>query len=128
MPKIILGQRPTEFSRTVKFPMLEGTDGEIRCRFKYRTKQEYAAMVDRLAEQSKITPDPATGLLPDYAEIMRRAVQGNGEYLKELLLGWDLEGEVNSENLNELADAYPAAASAIMEAYRVGCVEGKLGN
>lgn len=127
MAKIVLGQRPEKFSRTVKFPLLDGSEGVIKCEFKYRTKKEYAEFVDSIAASNgKI--EPVDGKLPDYAEIMDKAINQNAEYMQELLIGWDLDGPVNAENLREIADAYPAAATAIMDAYRMGCVEGKLGN
>lgn len=127
MAKIVFGQRPEKFSRAVKFPMLDGSDGVIKCDFKFRTKKEYAEFVDSIsAANGKI--EPVDGKMPDYAEIMDRAINQNAEYLEHLLLGWDLDGPVNADNLRELADVYPAAATAIMDAYRIGCVEGKLGN
>lgn len=127
MAKIVLGKRPEKFSRPVKFPMLDGSEGVIQCDFKYRTKTEYAAFVDSVAAN---TPnlEAVDGKAPDYADIMRNAVEKNSEYLLELLTGWDLDGPVSAANLKEIADAYPAAATAIMDAYRVGCVEGRLGN
>lgn len=127
MAKIVLGTRPEKFSRTVKFPMLDGTEGVIKCEFKYRTKREYAEFVDGIAARAGKV-EPVDGKLPDYAEIMDKAINQNAEYMQELLIGWDLDGPVNAENLREIADAYPAAAAAIMDAYRTGCVEGKLGN
>lgn len=127
MAKIVLGKRPEKFSRSVKFPLLDGSDGVIACEFKYRTKTEYAEFVDRIANSAGAV-EAVDGKLPDYAEVMRRAVSTNADYLQDVLVGWDLDGPVNSENLKEIANAYPAAATAIMDAYRMGCVEGKLGN
>lgn len=127
MAKIIIGKRPEKFSRPVKFPMLDGTEGVIKCEYKYRTKTEYAEFVDSVAAKSGAI-DTSEGKIPDYAEIIGKAVEKNAEYMLDLLIGWDLDGPVNEENLREIADAYPAAANAIMEGYRLGCIEGKLGN
>jgi hypothetical protein len=127
MAKIVLGQRPEKFSRTVKFPMLDGTDGVIKCEFMYRTKREYAELVDKLNEGGKLNIRE-DGSIPNLQELISSGITNNAWYLGEVLLGWDVDAELNEANLQELADAYPAAASAIMEAYRVGCIEGKLGN
>lgn len=128
MAKIVLGKRPEKFPRTVTFPMLDGTDGVIKVEFKYRSKKEYATLVDELAASAKLPELEAGAKLPDYAEIVRMAVEKNSAYLIKILNSWDLDGELNEENLVELADAYPAAAIAIMDAYRLACIEGKTGN
>lgn len=48
------------------------------------------------------------------------------EILKEILKGWqDVDGEFNDENLEQLIDAYPKAASAIYAAYAIALVDGK---
>lgn len=127
MAKIVLGQRPEKFSRTVKFPMLDGTDGVIKCEFKYRTKSEYAELVDKLNADGKLAIRE-DGSIPNLQEIIVSGVSTNAWYLSEILVGWDVDAELNQDNLNELANAYPAAATALMEAYRIGCIEGKLGN
>jgi len=128
MAKIVLGQRPEKFTRLVKFPMLDGTDGVIKCEFKFRTKTEYAELVDSVSKATRASLERPDGELPDYAEIMREAASKNAGYMKDILLGWDLEGEINDENLQEISNTYPAATQAILDAYRVGCIEGKLGN
>lgn len=38
MAKIKLGARPKNFTRTVSFPMLDGSTGKIEVTYKYRTR------------------------------------------------------------------------------------------
>lgn len=128
MAKIVLGQRPEKFSRKVRFPMLDGTEGVILCDFKFRTKSEYAKLVDDLNASIDVEPAAEGAKLPGFEEITRMAIAKNAGYMMDILVGWDVAGELNAENLQELADTYPAAAIAIMDAYRIGSIEGKLGN
>jgi hypothetical protein len=52
MAKITLGQRPKTFSKTVSFPMLDGTTGQITVKYRYRTRKEYGSMVDQMVAEA----------------------------------------------------------------------------
>ncbi|BFO56865.1 MULTISPECIES: phage tail assembly chaperone [Comamonadaceae] len=126
MAKIVLGKRPESFKRKVSFPMLDGSTGVIHCEFFYRTKSEFGQLVDEIAEAAAM---PVSGSPGTISDILGNAVRKNGDYLLKIVKDWDLEGvEVNAENATRLADEIPGGATAIFDAYREGCVEGKLGN
>lgn len=147
MAKIKLGERPKSFKSTVKFPMLDGTEGAILCEFKYRTRKEFGEFIDgimaaaALAEkeakkkkEEEKTPTaeavatPADGEKFSMSASLEKIAGANTDYILQVLEGWSLDEELTRENLQQLADEIPAAASAIMERYRVAVTEGRLGN
>jgi hypothetical protein len=62
------------------------------------------------------------------SEIMKATTGDNGKYILKSLSGWELENELNESNTDRLANEYPGAAISIMDAYRLACTEGRLGN
>lgn len=126
MAKIILGKRPESFKRKVTFPMLDGGDGIIMCEFKYRTKKEFGALIDSMAQDAGVAPDVDKPLL--IADLMGKTVEKNADYLMDIIKGWDAEADLTRDNVEQLCDELPGAAVAIMEAYRAAVVEGRLGN
>jgi hypothetical protein len=121
-----LGNRPKNFKKTVKFPMLDGTEGQIECVFKYRTKTEYGEFVDELYAAAKLKK-PKEGDFSMKA-LMEDACDYNGDFLLKVLDGWNLEEDLTLANLQQLCAEIPAAAGAIMDDYRTAVTEGRLGN
>ena len=127
MAKIKLGNRPKNFKRKVEFDMLDGTQGVIESVFKYRTRSEFGAFVDEIFDNSKQDKSETPKQL-SMAELMEKTKETNADYLLKVLDGWDIESELNRDSLQQLADEVPAAVGALMEAYRVAILEGRLGN
>ncbi len=137
MATVKLGARPKSFKRLVKFPMLDGTEGSVECTFKYRTRKEFGVFIDGFLQAVSGKPagrkkkGEATSDEPEKfstAELMEKTAGANADYILQFLEGWNLEEELNSANVQQLADEIPAAAAEIMEAYRAAVVEGRLGN
>lgn len=136
MAKIILGQRPKSFKKTVTFPMLDGTDGSIECQFKYRTRKEFGKFIDGILDAAKVKPakkkksETADDAEVQFsmADLMEKTAGANADYLLQVLDGWNLDEELNAANAQQLCDEIPAASAAIMEAYRTAVTEGRLGN
>ena len=126
MAKIVLGKRPESFKQVVTFPMLDDTEGAIECEFKYRTKKEFGEFTDRMFRDAGESA-PADGKF-SLTDLMGKTVDKNGEYLMEVLRGWNLDEKLSLDSASQLANELPAAASAIMNAYRSAIVEGKRGN
>lgn len=120
MATIKLGNRPKTIKHTVKFPMLDGTEGQIACEFKYRTRREFGEFIERMTADIK----PVEGT----AAIHAAQVEQSAKYLAEVLEGWDLDTKMNQESLAQLVDELPAASNAILDAYRGAIIEGRLGN
>ena len=130
MAKIKLGSRPASFSKVVKFPMLDGTEGAIKVDFKYRTRSEFGKFVDEAVE-ANAEPDAVVGDPEEkfsLAKVTDKSGATNAEYILKIANGWDLDDEFNLDNALKLCDELPAAATAIMQTYRAAIVEGRLGN
>lgn len=100
--------------------MLNGSTGRIECEFKYRTRREFGELLESITSDAQ---EPSGA-----AELMARGVEANAAYLEQVLLGWDLDEKLGRPALEQLCDEMPAAANAILEAYRLAIIEGRLGN
>jgi hypothetical protein len=129
MPTIKLGSRPKSFDRTVKFKDLDGTEMAVPVSFKYRTRKEYAAFIDELAEAAGLEkPVGADGQKVTMTALLSRSDESNVEYLMRVLEGWKLETEFSRDAVTQMVDEFPGAANAVMEDYRMAVTEGRLGN
>lgn len=124
MAKLILGQPPKSFKRAVTFKMIDGTDAVIECEFKYRTRKEFGEFIDGIFKDAD---EPSTGEF-SMKKLMERTSSKNAEYLEAVLLGWNLDVDLDKAALEQMADEFPNAVSTIMEAYRTAVLEGRLGN
>jgi len=127
MAKIKLGERPKSFKHTVKFPMIDGTEGSIACVFKYRTRTEFGEFIDGIMEDAGLKPQP-DGEKFSMKALMDKTAGANADYILQVLDGWNLDEELNHANVQQLANEIPSATTAIMEQYRVAITEGRLGN
>ncbi|KRA13953.1 phage tail assembly chaperone [Acidovorax sp. Root568] len=127
MSKIKLGDRPKSFKRIVKFPRIEGGEGAIECTFKYRTRKEFGEFLDRMVEAAgpKTKPDDEKFSM---ASLFEKTGGQNAQYIMDVLDAWNLDVDLSLSAVEQLSNEYPGAASAIMEAYRMAIVEGRLGN
>lgn len=128
MAKIKLGNRPKSFKRVVTFDMLEGGQGSIDCTFKYRTRSEFGVFIDALMEAAGAKDQQPEGEKFSMRELMERTAGANADYILDVLQGWNLDEDLTKPNVQQLTDELPAAAAAIMEAYRTACLEGRAKN
>jgi hypothetical protein len=124
---IKLGNRPKSFKPfPVKFEMPDGTEGQIVATYKYRTRTEFGEFMDAIFAEAGGAP-MVDGKL-DYKRLYEQTRDRNADHLLAALDAWNLDEELNLQNLQALADELPAAAIALMSSYRDACVEGRLGN
>lgn len=138
MAKIVLGKRPETIAHTVKAPLPDGSTGEVLVHFKYRTRTEFAQLVD--STFSAAQPDPAPDAVqqenpPDAPPALltvedgtRRGIGANADYLQQIATGWNLDAPFDRQHLEQLCDELPGVALAIMNSYREAITEGRLGN
>lgn len=127
MAKIKLGDRPKHFKKTVSFPMLDGTTGEIEITYKYRTRTEFGQFIDRIIEASG-AKEKSSDENFSMAKLMEKTADANADYILDVVDAWNLESDLTRSNVQQLSDEVPAAAAQIMETYRLACTEGRLGN
>ena len=136
MAKITLGKRPKDFKRTISVQMLDGTTGTVECIFKYRTKKEYGEFIDSITEAGRAAEKAKEAAKIDgeevkpfsLAEYLEKSVEAGSDYILKILEGWNLDVELSKEAVEDLANEFPGAAAAIIEAYRAAVTEGKSGN
>lgn len=124
--KIKLGNRPKNFPRVIKFPMLDGSEGCIEVTYKYRTRTEFGAFLDELFKAAGVAP--AEGEVILMANVMAKTRDSNADYILKVIDGWNLDEPFTPDAVKQLCDELPAASTAIMEGYRLAINEGRLGN
>ena len=128
MAKFKFGAPPKTFKRNIKFDTLEGVKEDFDVVFNFRSRKEAGVLFDEMLSAAK-----ARGAGKDkddmtMTEIMEATTGNNSKYLIKALASWEFEQELNDVNAERLANEWPGAAGAIMEAYRTACLEGRLGN
>lgn len=125
MAKIKLGNAPKNFKRKVTIDLLDGSKGDVEFNFIYRTRSEYAALMDETlaAESGTETPKNETA-----AQAFERIGAGTVDFILAIADGWDLDDEFNEENIKELIDTFPAITPALSESYRLAILEGRAKN
>jgi Phage tail assembly chaperone len=127
MSKVTLGKPPKTFKPfTVKFPMPDGTEGRILATFNYRTSIQFGQFLNQVFDDEGETEQPKEKR--DFEGIFTKTKDQNAGHLLLALSAWDLDEPLCLESLQALADELPAAAAALMTAYRGAVVEGRLGN
>jgi hypothetical protein len=130
MAKIVLGKRPESFKRALKFPMVDGTEGQLEVEYKYRTLTEFGAFIDEWSKEqgAKVEAEQKDGKQLSNEEIRRAQTEVNADYIMQIVVGWNLDVEFTRENVLQLCDELPAAANEAINAYRAAITEGRLGN
>ena len=128
MSKIKLGARPKNFTRTVSFPMLDGSTGKIEVTYKYRTRSEFGAFIDKMVAGAGDKPAKDADEKFSMADLMEKTAGANADYILDVVDAWNLDEDLNRANVQQLSDELPAAVTAIMEAYRAAINEGRLVN
>ena len=124
--KVVLGQRPDKIVHVVEFPLPTGEPGAIECHFRYRTREEFGALLD-----ATFGPEGDNAMVDGKLSMERHQAltcQANGAYLHAILTGWNLDVPLSLEACVQFANECPGGAQAVMTAYRAAIVEGRLGN
>lgn len=128
MATVKLGARPETFKPfPVKFTMPDGSEGAITATFKYRTRAEFATLLNATNKSNPELPKQADGSL-DFEALHADTIKRNAQHMFEALKSWDLEEELTLDNLIVMGTGLPAAMQALANAYQAACVEGRLGN
>lgn len=123
MATIKLGSAPATFNKTISFDLVNGEKGEIEFEFVYRTRSEYAALVDELSAQGKLENFDAS-MTEIYKVVDKSAV----DFILKAAKGWDLEDKFTPANVAKLVDQFPGAFNALTEAYRYALLDGRTKN
>lgn len=138
--KVVLGKRPKNFPKEIKFEMLDSSTGCMEVIYKYRTLTEFADFADDIQAKLRVEADAEQARVkeliekgepvPEFtqAELIKHRAAYNISYIMESVEGWNLDVPFNKEAVAELVDTLPAAVTAIVSNYRDAITEGRLGN
>lgn len=124
MAKFSLASAPKTFKRIVTITLLDDSTADIELTFKYKTRSEYAKLLDEVMKAEKSDETKAETAV----DIFKRLGAGTAEFLMKIVEAWDLDDEFNKSNVADLIDKFPAAANEITETYRIAILEGKSKN
>ena len=136
MAKIVLGQRPESFKKTVEIPLLDGSTSDVTLTFMYRSRTQYAELIDKHNDAARARHKNEGDTRPQDGEDkvfrLEKFVGLNNDADADLILkiadGWDLEDEFDKANVKRLIDDFGGASTKIVETYRIAINEGRLGN
>lgn len=126
-PKFAFGKTPEIFKRTVEVIDIEGGVSEIEFTFKYRTKKQFAELLDEgikatKAEHAANVPESEKeGLdaISDqfYSDLIAKNDKKSAEHVLKIAKGWDLADEFTVDKLMQLENDYPGSLQAIAQTY-----------
>lgn len=127
MAKVVLGKPPKTFKPiVVTFLLPDGEEASIEVTYKYRTRTEFGQLIDEIFKDAGAKPADNGDFSME--ALMAKTRDKNAGYLARVVDSWNLDEAVSIESLSQLANEIPAAASALMDAYRLAANEGRLGN
>ena len=127
MAKLILGKTPATFKPfNVKFTLPDGEEDQILVTFKYKTRSQFAAFLNELFAESGEVRNSDEKV--DFEKLFEKGGDKTVSHLSKIIHDWDFSEKPTPENLRQLHDQAPAAASAMTAAFSGACSEGKLGN
>lgn len=138
--RVTLGKRPETFSALVSALLPEGGEGTIEVTYRYRTRTELGALIDKrqadaeaadarsaaAAEAAKKRGEVAPPQTAADLQKMMRDVMAT--HILEIATGWNLPEPFDLQHVTQLCDELPGMARAIVDRYRDAIVEGRLGN
>jgi hypothetical protein len=147
MAKIKLGNTPKTFKRTIEIVNIDGTVNTLDITYKYRTRRQFAELVDGQIAAAKATADAEAAAAKaagendgddsapkaaepqkTVAELVSEQFATDASAVLEIAEGWDLDDKFNADTLAQLEDENPGALFAITQAYRAAVVDVRVKN
>jgi hypothetical protein len=135
--RVKLSAAPKTFEHTIEVEMLDGSLGSIGVTYQYRTRSEYAKLLDEIqARQEPEPPAPPADAPADGEAAPRPRVDMDGMIMRvqadligRICTDWDMDDvPFSAEAVRELCDQFPAVAARIIGDYGRALTEGRLGN
>lgn len=139
--KIKLGAAPKTFVAPVEIVLLGGATTTIDFTFKYRTRSQYAELLDQKAKddelafkQAKEAAEAAQKENPDavfskpVTEWYRETDEANAALVLKIAESWDLDEPFTEKSLLQLEDEYPGSLVSAIVTYRKSVAEARAKN
>ncbi len=138
----ILFKRPEFIEAVVIFPLPDGTEAKLACKFQYRTRKEFGALWDEISASANDLAKPkprakskGKEVEPEaldvftYEGMIQRGTELNAENSLKYLKGWPEElPKLTKEALMQLFDEVASANGAFWNTYSRLCAGGVSGN
>lgn len=137
MKKLKLGGNPKTFKKNIDVVLLEGGTAPLQITYKYRTRSQFAELVDENIAAAEVEAQTAKNAELDPAgESQRVTVAENfatldaarAKHVLKIAEGWDLDDEFTEANLLQFEDENPGTLTAIANAYAQAVAEARTKN
>lgn len=124
--KFKIKQDPT-FSADVSIPRVGGEPIKVPFTFRYRDRNELAAMLERWSEmEEKLAPEE--GAKMSVSDATDASIDIAVAKLQDVVAGWEFEEELNEQSLRDLATTCVAVPAEVLKAYFDAFNQSRLGN
>ncbi|WUR15712.1 phage tail assembly chaperone [[Empedobacter] haloabium] len=137
MKKLRLGDNPKNFKKTIDIVLLDGTTAPLEISYIYRTRKQFAELVDANIAKAEAEAKEAAAATPADGEAPKRITiaesyaavdKARTDHVLQIADGWGLDDEFTAENLLQFEDEYPGALHAISIAYAQAVAEARAKN
>lgn len=129
---IKLGINPKEFRKHVKLVTLDGTEDTILINFKYRTRQQFAQLLDEHRAEDKMTLEADMKKVNDESNTVEQmyldSTKKQAERVLQIASAWDLVEPFDVDHLMQLENEFPGALPAIRNMYQASVAEARVKN
>lgn len=126
MAKLVLGSAPKTFKSKVTFELLDGGKADIEMVYKYKTRNEYAKLIDSAVDEQTLNAKKDQELKS--SEVYKIIDEKVVDFILEIAEGWDLSDEFNAESVAKLVNEFPMASAPIIDKYRAAILDGRTKN
>lgn len=124
-----IAQNPT-FTATVDIPRIGGEPNKVPFEFKYRSRNELAALF--AAWDAKIKVDQAAfeakGGELTLVDVTDADIERQIGQVQDLVVGWGFDDEFGPDSIRALVETSAGAGKAIVDAYQGAFNQARLGN
>jgi hypothetical protein len=127
--KFSFTEAPKFFNKAVQIVMLDGTTAPIDFKFIYRTRSQFAELIDANVaaakkQQADVEQSPERSIAKWYADADAHGVA----HVLKIVDGWDLDQPLDAAGLEQLEDEYPGSLAEIANVYRQSVAEARTKN
>lgn len=133
--KFKFGAQPKDFKRTITLHTVDDKALDLEVTFQYRTKKEFAQLADEgirraKAEFSTENSDGSLETMSDsfWSELYEKTGKNSAEHVLKIVKAWDIEDDLNKENLLRLENEFPGSLQAISTSYAKAVSEERTKN
>ena len=126
MAKIKIAQNPT-FKAPVLIPIVGDEPEQIEFTFKYRDREELAALFDAWNLKRREIRE-TLGETPTLSEIVAADTEQQVQQIKDLVLSWGFDDKFDDQSIKAFVKSCQGATEAVVNAYEGAYGRARLGN